>query len=103
MTTTQDITIELQPQVAKPQAGKLYINGEFVDSVSGKTYDTMNPATGEVITRIAEAQAEDVDLAVKAAHAAFQEGSDWRKMNAGDRTRVMLKLAELMRANAQEL
>lgn len=103
MMTTQDITAELQPQVARPQAGKLFINGEFVDARSGKTFDTINPATGEVITRIAEAQPEDVDAAVKAAHMAFQEGSDWRKMNANDRTRVLLKLAELMRANAQEL
>lgn len=103
MTTTQDITIELQPQVAKPQAGKLFINGEFVDAISGKTYETINPATGEGIALIAEAQAEDVDLAVKAAHAAFQEGSEWRKMTASDRTRVMLRLADLMRANAQEL
>ena len=103
MTTTQDITIELLPQIAKPQAGKLFINGEFVDAISGKTYETINPATGEGIALIAEAQAEDVDLAVKAAHAAFQEGSEWRKMTASDRTRVMLKLAELMRANAQEL
>lgn len=103
MTTTQDITIELLPQIAKPQAGKLFINGEFVDARSGKTFETINPATGEVIALIAEAQAEDVDLAVKAAHAAFQEGSEWRKMNANDRTRVMLKLADLIRANAQEL
>ncbi len=102
-TTTADILVELQPQVAKPQAGKLFINGEFVDAVSGKTFNTINPATGEVIAGIAEGGKEDVDLAVKAARAAFNDGSDWRKMSTTDRTRVLLKLADLIRANQQEL
>ncbi len=102
-TTTADILVELQPQVAKPQAGKLFINGEFVDAVSGKTFNTINPATGEIIAGIAEGGKEDVDLAVKAARAAFNDGSDWRKMSTTDRTRVLLKLADLIRANQQEL
>lgn len=102
-TTTADILVELQPQVAKPQSGKLFINGEFVDAVSGKTFNTINPATGEVIAGIAEGGKEDVDLAVKAARAAFTDGSDWRKMSTVDRTRVLLKLADLIRANQQEL
>lgn len=102
-TTTADILVELQPQIAKPQAGKLFINGEFVDAVSGKTFNTINPATGEVIAGIAEGGKEDVDLAVKAARAAFNEGSEWRKMSTTDRTRVLLKLADLIRANQQEL
>jgi len=102
-TTTADILVELQPQVAKPQAGKLFINGEFVDAVSGKTFNTINPATGEVIAGIAEGGKEDVDLAVKAARAAFNDGSEWRKMSTTDRTRVLLKLADLIRANQQEL
>lgn len=102
-TTTADILVELQPQVAKPQAGKLFINGEFVDAVSGKSFNTINPATGEVIAGIAEGGKEDVDLAVKAARAAFNDGSEWRKMSTTDRTRVLLKLADLIRANQQEL
>lgn len=102
-TTTADILVELQPQVAKPQAGKLFINGEFVDAVSGRSFNTINPATGEVIAGIAEGGKEDVDLAVKAARAAFNDGSEWRKMSTTDRTRVLLKLADLIRANQQEL
>jgi aldehyde dehydrogenase (NAD+) len=102
-TTTADILVELQPQVAKPQAGKLFINGEFVDAISGRSFNTINPATGEVIAGIAEGGKEDVDLAVKAARAAFNDGSEWRKMTTTDRTRVLLKLAELIRANQQEL
>lgn len=102
-TTTADILVELQPQVAKPQAGKLFINGEFVDAISGKSFNTINPATGEVIAGIAEGGKEDVDLAVKAARAAFNDGSEWRKMSTTDRTRVLLKLADLIRANQQEL
>ena len=67
--TSQDILIELKPQKANPKPGKLFINGEFVDALSGKTFDTINPATGEVIVPIAEGDAADVDRAVKAAAA----------------------------------
>jgi aldehyde dehydrogenase (NAD+) len=98
-----DIIAELKPNKANPQKGKLFINGEFVDALSGKTFETNNPATGEVITEIAEAQKEDIDLAVKAARAAFEDGSPWRKMSPRDRSRVLYKLADLIRANTEEL
>ncbi|HYM20445.1 MAG TPA: aldehyde dehydrogenase family protein [Candidatus Kapabacteria bacterium] len=99
----QDILVELKPQKAAPKAGKLFINGEFVDSVSGKMFDTINPATGDVIVKIAEANSEDVNLAVKAARAAFEESSPWRKMNAQDRQRCLFKLADLIRQHSEEL
>ncbi len=102
-TATANILVELLPQKAKPKAGKLFIDGEFVDSASGKVFNTYNPATGAVLASIAEADANDVDRAVKAARAAFQEGSPWRKMNSSDRTRCLLKLADLIRANAEEI
>ncbi len=101
--TTSNVLVELLPQKAKPKAGKLFINGEFVDSKSGKTFNTHNPATGDILAVIAEADTADVDLAVKAARDAFSEGSPWRKMNSSDRTRCLLKLAELIRSNAEEL
>jgi acyl-CoA reductase-like NAD-dependent aldehyde dehydrogenase len=101
--TPSDIIAELKPEKAKPGKGQLFINGQFVDSLQGKTFETRNPATGEVIAEIAEAQAEDVDLAVKAAHAAFADNSPWRKMTPRDRARVIWKLGELIRENAQEL
>jgi acyl-CoA reductase-like NAD-dependent aldehyde dehydrogenase len=100
---SQDIIAELKPQKANPQTGKLFINGEFVDAISGKTFETRNPATGELLANIAEAGVGDVDLAVKAARAAFADNSPWRKMSAKDRSRVLWKLADLIRANELEL
>ena len=63
-------TATMQPNV-KIGPTKLLINGKWVDSVSGKTFPTVNPSTGEVITQVAEADAPDVDKAVAAARAAF--------------------------------
>ncbi len=100
---TTDIQVELKPQKANPKPGKLFINGEFVDAKDGKTFNTHYPATADVITSIAEASHEDVDKAVKAARAAFADGSPWRKMNSVDRTRCLQKLADLIRANSEEL
>ena len=55
---------------------KMYINGEFVESLSGKTYEIRNPANDEVIAHVPESQPEDVDRAVIAARAAFDKGDD---------------------------
>ena len=74
---------------------KLLIDGRWRDSVSGKTFETINPATEEVITEVAEADAADVDLAVKAARKAFESGP-WRKMDARDRGRCLYRLADLI-------
>jgi len=82
---------------------QLFINNEFVDSVSGKTFPTYNPATEEVIAQVAEANAEDVDRAVKAAREAFRLDSEWRTMDVSERGRLMFKLAELMRRDIEEL
>jgi aldehyde dehydrogenase (NAD+) len=81
---------------------KLLINGKWVDSASGKTFPTINPSTGEVITQVAEADAADVDKAVAAARAAFDKGS-WRKMSAAQRGVLMNKLADLIEKHADEL
>lgn len=81
---------------------KLFINGKFVPSLSGKTFDTHNPTTGEKIASVSEAQLEDVDLAVKAARAAFDQGP-WRKMTGSQRGRLILRLAELIDENTNEL
>jgi aldehyde dehydrogenase (NAD+) len=103
LTAPNDIVAELKPAKANPKPGKLFINGEFVDALQGKTFKTWNPATGEVLTEVAEAGAEDVELAVRAARAAFEESSPWRKMTPRDRSRMLWKLAELIRLNAEEL
>ncbi|KAM1061869.1 hypothetical protein ACFX14_026180 [Malus domestica] len=81
---------------------KLFINGEFVDSVSGKTFETMDPRTGEVITRVAEGDKEDVDLAVEAARAAFENGP-WPRLPGSERGRIMLKFADLIDQHVEEL
>jgi len=68
----------------------------------GKTFPTINPSTGEVITQVAESDAPDVDKAVAAARAAFDKGP-WRKMSAAQRGNLMNKLADLIERHADEL
>jgi aldehyde dehydrogenase (NAD+) len=80
----------------------LFIGGKWLDSVSGKTFPTTNPATGETICQVAEGDKADVDLAVKAARKAFEEGA-WPRTNASERGRLLNKLADLIEKNAEEL
>lgn len=80
---------------------KLFINGEFVDSVSGKTFETKDPRTGDVITNIAEGDKEDIDLAVKAAREAFDHGK-WPRMSGFERGRIMMKFADLVEQHVEE-
>ncbi|XP_049820191.1 retinal dehydrogenase 2 [Aethina tumida] len=82
---------------------KLFINNEFVDAVNGKTFPTENPATGKKIADVAEAEKEDVDLAVKAAKAAFARGSEWRNMDASARGKLINTLADLLERDAKRL
>jgi aldehyde dehydrogenase (NAD+) len=81
---------------------KLLIDGNWVEAESGKTFETHNPATEEVLAKVAEGSKADVDKAVKAARKAFEEGP-WRKMAAHERARLLLKLADLIEKNADEL
>jgi acyl-CoA reductase-like NAD-dependent aldehyde dehydrogenase len=82
---------------------QLLIGGEKVDAADGATFETIDPATANVITTVAQAGPADVDRAVAAARAAFEEGSDWRKMTPGDRGRAMTRLAGLVEEHADEL
>src|ERR1700756_507139 len=90
--------------VKRPQVKDqpLLIGGKWQDSASGKTFETLNPATGEVICQVAEGDKADIDLAVKAARKAFEEGP-WPKMNASERGRLLNKLADLIEQNQDEL
>src|ERR1700722_15066994 len=94
-------TTVMEPNV-KISATKLLINGQWVNSASGKTFPSINPSTGEELARIAEADAADVDKAVAAARAAFEKGP-WRKMTASQRGNLMYKLADLIEKNLDEL
>ncbi len=80
---------------------KMLINGKWVDSVSGKTFPTYNPATGDVLSNIAEGDKEDIDRAVKAARAAFDTG-EWSKISHSERGRMIWRLADLLEKHAEE-
>lgn len=75
---------------------QLFINNEWMNAKSGKTFKTLNPCTEEPICEVQEAGKEDVDDAVAAARAAFALGSPWRRMDASDRGRLLNKFADLM-------
>ena len=79
-----------------------FIGGDLVDAASGKTFDTLNPGTGEVLAQVADCDREDVDRAVIAARQAFESGP-WSTMAPKDRKRMILRFADLVEAHTQEL
>ncbi len=81
---------------------KLFIHNEWCDASDGATFETLNPANGAPIARVAQATAADVDKAVKAARKALEHGP-WGRMDAADRGRLMFRLAELVDQHAAEL
>jgi aldehyde dehydrogenase (NAD+) len=94
----------LDPSVASFVNGapkRLLINGKWADAASGKTFETINPTTGETLARVAEANGEDVDRAVAAARAAFDRG--WGETNPSLRVRLLERIADLIEAHADEL
>jgi phenylacetaldehyde dehydrogenase len=94
---------QVDPRVAsfleKPR--QMLINGHWVDSVSGKTFPSYDPSTGEVLATVAEGDKADIDLAVKAARKAFESGP-WRKMSVSERGRLIWKLADLIDQHLDE-
>jgi aldehyde dehydrogenase (NAD+) len=86
----------------KVRQTKMLIDGHWVDSASGRTFETLNPATGDVIAHVAEGEKADVDKAVAAARRAFEKGP-WRKTNARERGRLINRLADLIEKNKEEL
>jgi len=95
-------TTAIEPTV-KVSATKLLINNKWTDSASGKTFPTINPATGETIAQVAEADAADVDKAVAAARAAFDNGPWRKKLTSAQRGALLYKLADLIEKHADEL
>ena len=79
-----------------------YIDGAPVEAASGATFDNFSPTTGEVLNQVASSDTADVDRAVVAARAAFVRG-DWASSSPGERKEVLLRLAQLIRDNADEL
>jgi acyl-CoA reductase-like NAD-dependent aldehyde dehydrogenase len=80
----------------------LLIDGQRKAALTGETFEALNPATGETLARVARANAADVDLAVSSARRAF-ENRAWRQMSANDRTNLLLKLADLIEKEADDL
>jgi acyl-CoA reductase-like NAD-dependent aldehyde dehydrogenase len=85
----------------QPRKYQLFIDGQWVDAESGKTFTTPNPATGQTLAEVAEADKADIDKAVQAARRAYE--GKWSKMSARDRGRLLYKLAQLIEANSKEL
>ncbi|KJV48926.1 aldehyde dehydrogenase [Pantoea sp. BL1] len=79
-----------------------FINGRFTAAVSGKTLETINPATGEILTHLAACESADVNLAVQGARRAFESGS-WSQLHPGERKAVLLKLADLLENEVTQL
>jgi phenylacetaldehyde dehydrogenase len=95
--------VQIQPRVSEfiSRPRKMMINGQWVDSISGKTFPTYDPATGKVLAQVAEGAAEDINVAVGAARRAFDQGP-WRKMTASERGRLIWKLGDLLEQNLEE-
>ncbi|KAL2961398.1 hypothetical protein AAZX31_17G088400 [Glycine max] len=91
----------ITPQVSIRYTQNL-INGQFVDAASGKTFPTYDPRSGEVIANVAEGDVEDINRAVSAARKAFDEGP-WPKMTAYERSRILLRFADLVEKHSDEL
>jgi phenylacetaldehyde dehydrogenase len=98
MTVTLDRSVE--SFIGAPR--QLFINGQWAEAASGKTFETPNPATGETLARIAEGDAEDINRAVRAARAAFEEGP-WGRMTPSERGRIIWRIGDLILAHVDEL
>ena len=79
-----------------------FINGKYVNSVSGKVFEDFSPVDGKLVTSVAECDIEDINNAVKAARAVFEKGS-WSRMAPNKRKKILFKLADLMKKNILEL
>ena len=97
MTVTLDKDVEAF--VATPR--QLFINGQWTDAASGKTFDTPDPATGETLARVAEGDAEDINRAVRAARAAFE--GPWSRMSPSERGRIIWRIGDLILEHRDEL
>jgi aldehyde dehydrogenase (NAD+) len=96
-----DMSTRALPAFLQQGPKLLFIDGKHVPAASGKTFETINPATGKVLAQVAQGGAEDIDRAVRAARRAFE--GPWSKWRPFDRQQVMLRLAELVERDYDEL
>src|SRR5262245_16374276 len=90
-----------RPAPPKVRQTNMLIDGKWVPAVSGKTFETVNPCTGDVIAQVAEGDKADVDRAVAAARKAFN--GDWSKVSAAQRGQMLHRLADLIEKHVDEL
>jgi acyl-CoA reductase-like NAD-dependent aldehyde dehydrogenase len=100
MTKTLAEWTDAAAQIAAPR--QLLVDGELIDARSGERFPAVNPATGEAITQVALGDAADIDAAVQAARASFEDGR-WSRRTPRERGQVLIRLAELIQANVEEL
>src|SRR5271168_5030042 len=103
-TIASPVEVKIKREVADflKHPRKMFIGGAWVEAASGKTFDTYNPATGEVLAKVCEGDRADIDRAVKAARKAFEEGP-WPDMLPAGRARLLWKLADLIDEHHEEL
>src|SRR5205823_4891591 len=86
---------------ARERVRPAQIGGRWADAADGKTFETVDPATGEVLARVAEAGAEDIDRAVAAARKSFDRGT-WRDLPPAERAKVLWKIGDMIEERANE-
>jgi aldehyde dehydrogenase (NAD+) len=101
MAMPQTIEAYRHPFTTGTEVKRMLINGEWVRSASGKTFESRNPATGELLAMVAEGDKEDIDRAVAAARAAFE--GPWSKFKPYERQALLLKIAEIVEKHYDEL
>ena len=100
MNLTKDLVIKEKNKINFPS--KIFIDGKYQDSISGKTFENITPVDGKIINNISFAQQEDVDLAVHSARKVFEKGS-WSKSDPSYRKKILLKFADLLGKHQMEL
>src|ERR1700738_3570760 len=101
MSIAYDYASEATPLTSLSKPRLLLIDGQHVPSASGRMFNTLNPATEQVIATVAEGNEIDVDRAVAAARRAFE--GPWRTMRASERGQILLRLVDLMKRHADEI
>lgn len=97
-----NVAIKIPQKPSKIKDQLLFIDGKWCQSASGKSFETVDPSTNQVICRVAEGDAADVELAVAAARRAFDSGP-WSRMSASERGRLIYKVADLIESHQEEL
>lgn len=92
----------IQGNQVKIRAAKLFINGEYVDAISGETFDTIDPATNRKLTTVANANEQDVNKAIDVAHRTFESGV-WSKMAVEDRAKILCRMSDIILERVDEL